>query len=267
MAPARHLPPSLRTTGLMLRGPTYRLSILTSHSNASAITSNSFSSFSSFSSSSHSKHTPSTPYSLPLSKPTSTSIPARQPTTSSSNSSQRLFSTSSISHSGGGHSEGDSFNPPGGWLWGIPPGEKYQREGWERIWGWGMGGVCVVAVVGWVYKPDTRYVQEISLEYFICGEEGLHRGTREQVGQEIDVPGRGDGDWRPGCPLVLRLILEPAWVLMSLNPFCSGPLHRKIIYTRGFHKSWPLTSLFIPLHQLPLHFNNPSTPISPSTLY
>ncbi len=49
------------------------------------------------------------------------------------------------------------YDPPGGWLWGIPPGQKYENEGWEPIWYWGFFGSLGLAVVAYCYKPDTRY--------------------------------------------------------------------------------------------------------------
>ena len=37
--------------------------------------------------------------------------------------------------------EGEShFDPPTGWLWGVKPGEKYEKEGWEGLMFWGFGG-------------------------------------------------------------------------------------------------------------------------------
>ncbi|UKZ53919.1 hypothetical protein TrVGV298_007721 [Trichoderma virens] len=44
--------------------------------------------------------------------------------------------------------------PPGGWLWGIKPGEKPEPEGWE----WPMylfGASLLVTGVALAFKPDT----------------------------------------------------------------------------------------------------------------
>lgn len=58
------------------------------------------------------------------------------------------------------HRAGDShdshYDAPGGWLWGVPPGEKPVKEGWENIWYWGFYGSLGLAVIAYAYKPDTR---------------------------------------------------------------------------------------------------------------
>ena len=51
------------------------------------------------------------------------------------------------------HSE--HYDPPSGWLFNVPPGEKYKKEGWENLWVWGFWGSLGLAVVGYAYKPDT----------------------------------------------------------------------------------------------------------------
>ena len=64
-----------------------------------------------------------------------------------------------------GHPDGDAFyDPPTGWLFGVPPGEKYKKEGWENIWVYGYWGSCLLAVVAYIYKPDTSWVA--LLEWF-----------------------------------------------------------------------------------------------------
>ena len=50
----------------------------------------------------------------------------------------------------------DHYDPPGGWLWGEKPGEKYEPEGWENVWYYGFIGSILFGVVGYCYKPDTR---------------------------------------------------------------------------------------------------------------
>ncbi|MCJ1383225.1 hypothetical protein MMC17_006863 [Xylographa soralifera] len=47
------------------------------------------------------------------------------------------------------------YDPPSGWLFGIPPDEKYKKEGWENVWVWGFWGSLGVAVVAYAYKPDS----------------------------------------------------------------------------------------------------------------
>ena len=47
------------------------------------------------------------------------------------------------------------FDPPSGWLFGVPPGEKYKEEGWEKTWVYGFWGSLLFGVVAYAYKPDT----------------------------------------------------------------------------------------------------------------
>lgn len=53
---------------------------------------------------------------------------------------------------------GDHYDPPTGWLFGVKPGQKYVKEGWENIWYFGFVGSLLVAGVAYVFKPDTSYV-------------------------------------------------------------------------------------------------------------
>jgi len=53
---------------------------------------------------------------------------------------------------------GSNFEPPSGWLWGVPPGTKPEKEGWEGIWYWGFYGSLGLAVVAYAFKPDSRLV-------------------------------------------------------------------------------------------------------------
>jgi len=66
-----------------------------------------------------------------------------------------------VGSSGGPH--GDHYDPPGGWLWGIRPGEKYEKEGWEDIFIYGFGGCFLVAGIAYVFKEDTS-IQTWALE-------------------------------------------------------------------------------------------------------
>lgn len=65
----------------------------------------------------------------------------------------------SHSHAGGSHSDhgdhGDPYDPPTGWLWGLRPGEKYEKEGWEGLFYYGFYGSFVVAAIAYAFKPDT----------------------------------------------------------------------------------------------------------------
>ncbi|KAE8152142.1 ESSS subunit of NADH:ubiquinone oxidoreductase [Aspergillus avenaceus] len=58
---------------------------------------------------------------------------------------------------------GDHYDPPTGWLFGVRPGQKYVKEGWENIWYYGFIGSLLVAGVAYVFKPDTS-IQTWALE-------------------------------------------------------------------------------------------------------
>jgi hypothetical protein len=68
---------------------------------------------------------------------------------------------------GGGHD--DHFDPPGGWLWGQRPGEKYEKEGWEGL-AWVFVGCWVVAIAAYTMKEDTSYVPPLPsfLFFYFC---------------------------------------------------------------------------------------------------
>jgi hypothetical protein len=66
-----------------------------------------------------------------------------------------FFSTTHAPRSGGHESQ---YDPPTGWLFGVKPGEKYEKEGWEGPIYWGLCGSMALGVVAYAFKPDTRYV-------------------------------------------------------------------------------------------------------------
>lgn len=68
--------------------------------------------------------------------------------------SARAFSNSAKVQ-GAAAGEGDHYDSPSGWLWGVKPGEKAEEEGWEKIMYWGFGGCMAFGVVGYAFKPDT----------------------------------------------------------------------------------------------------------------
>lgn len=87
---------------------------------------------------------------------------SRLPLCTRSRTPLRLASTHPTSHDAkhddhghGGHD--DHFDPPGGWLWGQRPGEKYEKEGWEGL-AWVFVASWVVAVAAYTMKEDTSYV-------------------------------------------------------------------------------------------------------------
>ncbi|KIW71809.1 hypothetical protein PV04_00042 [Phialophora macrospora] len=63
-------------------------------------------------------------------------------------------------HHASGHD--DHFDPPAGWLWGIRPGEKYEKEGWEGL-AWVFVASWVVAIAAYTMKEDTT-IQTWALE-------------------------------------------------------------------------------------------------------
>lgn len=67
---------------------------------------------------------------------------------------QRQISTTPIRQAE--HAHDSHFDPPSGWLFGVKPGEKYEKEGWENLYYYGFCGSLLVGVVGYAYKPDTR---------------------------------------------------------------------------------------------------------------
>jgi len=72
----------------------------------------------------------------------------------------RSFSATSRA-AGGAH--GPQYDPPSGWLFGVKPGEKYQKEGWETPFFYGFCGSLLVAAVAYGFKPDTS-IQTWALE-------------------------------------------------------------------------------------------------------
>jgi hypothetical protein len=86
---------------------------------------------------------------------TSTAVATRQPDLKFPLSFRRTFSQTKSAQSG----HGPSYDPPSGWLFGVKPGEKYQKEGWEGVWYWGFYGSFALATIAYAFKPDTRYVE------------------------------------------------------------------------------------------------------------
>lgn len=60
------------------------------------------------------------------------------------------------------HAHEDHYDQPGGWLFGVKPGEKPEKEGWENIWYYGFFGSIAFGVIGYWYKPDTRFVTSLA---------------------------------------------------------------------------------------------------------
>ena len=62
----------------------------------------------------------------------------------------RPFSTTMQKRGGG-----SSYEPPTGWLWGVKPGEKQEKEGWENGMFYVFIPSCLLLVVALAFKPDT----------------------------------------------------------------------------------------------------------------
>jgi len=100
---------------------------------------------------------------MPLLRPTTALNAARTITRVSAPSAVRPFSSTSAARGGADHAHEDHYDPPTGWLWGIKPGEKYQKEGWEGLMVWGFFGSLGLGVVAYAFKPDTS-IQTWALE-------------------------------------------------------------------------------------------------------
>ncbi|KAK1832477.1 ESSS subunit of NADH:ubiquinone oxidoreductase-domain-containing protein [Podospora conica] len=68
------------------------------------------------------------------------------------------FSTTARRAGGGAH-----YDAPTGWLFGVKPGEKYEKEGWENMFFYGFYGSLGVFAVAYAFKPDTS-IQTWALE-------------------------------------------------------------------------------------------------------
>jgi hypothetical protein len=98
-----------------------------------------------------------------LSRPAFRTQIVSRPTVRSLNTTPRLLAATTASTKGdhasthaehhGDHHE-SHYDPPGGWLWGIRPGEKVEREGWEIPFYVMIAGY-VVAIIAYTMKEDT----------------------------------------------------------------------------------------------------------------
>lgn len=95
---------------------------------------------------------------MPLLRPQQSLHAARLLARNSKTHAQRSF-TSSTSRQAASHGEEHEshYDPPSGWLWGIPPGQKYEKEGWENLMYYGFCGSLVLTAIAYAFKPDTRY--------------------------------------------------------------------------------------------------------------
>ena len=70
---------------------------------------------------------------------------------------QRPLSSTASLKAGDSHAHEDHYDAPSGWLFNVKPGEKYENEGWETVWYYGFVGSLLFGLIGYCYKPDTRY--------------------------------------------------------------------------------------------------------------
>ncbi|KAF1362664.1 hypothetical protein EJ07DRAFT_56991, partial [Lizonia empirigonia] len=71
------------------------------------------------------------------------------------------FLSGTPTRSGGGHDS--HYDPPAGWLFGVKPGEKYEKEGWENVTYYAFLPLMVGFVGVYAFKPDTS-IQTWALE-------------------------------------------------------------------------------------------------------
>ncbi|KAI1734065.1 ESSS subunit of NADH:ubiquinone oxidoreductase [Xylaria scruposa] len=83
----------------------------------------------------------------------------QQSTTTTTTTTTRPFTASARTSA----SHGPQYDPPTGWLFGVKPGEKYQKEGWETPFFYGFCGSLLLAGVAYGFKPDTS-IQTWALE-------------------------------------------------------------------------------------------------------
>ncbi|CZT02333.1 uncharacterized protein RAG0_09555 [Rhynchosporium agropyri] len=76
--------------------------------------------------------------------------------------STRAFSATTTTRAAD-HAHEDHYDPPSGWLFGVKPGEKPEKEGWENVFVYGFFGSLALGVVGYAFKPDTS-IQTWALE-------------------------------------------------------------------------------------------------------
>jgi hypothetical protein len=111
----------------------------------------------------HSVHKEKTPHTMSLLRTSRILSSARGqlqivPRLAASPSLQQQRQISSTPARKGGDAHGDPYDPPTGWLFGVKPGEKAEKEGWENVFYYGFFGSMAFGVVGYWFKPDTRYV-------------------------------------------------------------------------------------------------------------
>ncbi|KAL5598599.1 hypothetical protein BROUX41_003475 [Berkeleyomyces rouxiae] len=73
-------------------------------------------------------------------------------TSISASAARRSFAVSAARAGGGNDND---FDPPTGWLWGVKPGEKAEKEGWEGPVMYVFLPSFVIFAIALAFKPDT----------------------------------------------------------------------------------------------------------------
>lgn len=76
-------------------------------------------------------------------------------TRAAATSQARSFTTSKPQRAADHGAHEDHYDPPTGWLWGLDPSKKHEKEGWENIFFYGFFGSLGLGVVAYAFKPDT----------------------------------------------------------------------------------------------------------------
>ena len=88
-----------------------------------------------------------------LARPASTLLRAAPLARAATPIAARGFSQSLAKRGGGGDHH---YDAPSGWLFGVKPGEKYEKEGWENVTFYVFIPMMVIFVGVYAFKPDTR---------------------------------------------------------------------------------------------------------------
>ncbi|KAF2672007.1 hypothetical protein BT63DRAFT_411326 [Microthyrium microscopicum] len=98
---------------------------------------------------------------MPLVRPSAGLLRPSKALTSSVARTSRTKPFSTTTRQQAGHAP--HYDPPGGWLFGVQPGTKPKREGWELPFYYGFVGSFALTIVAYVFKPDTS-IQTWALE-------------------------------------------------------------------------------------------------------
>ncbi|XMA10202.1 hypothetical protein WAI453_002993 [Rhynchosporium graminicola] len=106
----------------------------------------------------HSEEEKTTTTKMPPLAPLRASLRTLKPSTKTASTpritSTRAFSATTTTRAAD-HAHEDHYDPPSGWLFGVKPGEKPEKEGWENAFVYGFFGSLALGVVGYAFKPDT----------------------------------------------------------------------------------------------------------------